>query len=609
MVADNQQGDNRDAQKRQEILQTLLNDPYFQGVAKRVRKQTTAVPKSWRNTRKMTAEMKVAGEGHDISQPTAEDTSGSIARTSMPAEKSNKTAAIALPTAMPSPVTSKPQETKRILPAPSASAPQPTQDPRSITRKPVTQRITKPSGTRKVIIQQIADGQSLDAIVDQLSQTPSQPEESEKITDTKPIAPTAIPVTGVKHPSVSQIPSVPKQSEPDEEYMDISDRMEQSMYLAIPDEKNAAQAKPQMARPPTKPFPLRADNTASPANKREQVAAASAGTAPTRRQIVVAQGSLEATLAGLDGQSAQKSAPGQEDDVSWMVNTISNKMDDASAELLNNLVDSLQQGSAQAAATDVAQDIQQYAQQIGVAAKDLYNAMHEEGIESLEQLAQAFQEMATPGSGVHAPNFEIFVSGLVHSYRDRKNEVALLGLIGVNPTTGKQHLSTTYARLLAEIFRPEIGGFFLQDTKNPNYNCFNLGNVIQHRLLELDEMARVSYLENLLTLLKERNQLVVIARNMIDATIKDAYFIKLFSDQDKIFSLLERYFADLAIFQLGLIGHEDLPDDITQASPHDIYQCLHFVAGFPKNLIQKNSKVIYMLQRLYENDPMLFHVV
>lgn len=555
----NQGNDNKDAEKRQEILQSLMQDPYFQSVAKRVRKQTTTIPQTWRGARKA-----IQTNQPPVTQPAPQADSAS--GTAAPASK-------------------------------------PGQDTRSVTQRHVPPQVAKHTGTRKIVIQQVSDGHALDEIVDQLSQAPAATTEPPKVKITRPMQQMIRPGAG-NSPAETR----PTTGEHEEEYMDIPDKMENSSYMAIPDEKELEPGK-QSGKPTTKPLPL-------PIPPRPAVIAANAPASErpvtSRRQIIVAQGSLEATLAGLDGMT-QKTADGQEA-ASWMVNT----MENASTEMLDNLVNSLQKGaqdisslnkvSQQNAGMSVSQDIQEYAQQIGVSGEDLYNAMHEESIESLDQLYQAFQEMGMPG-GVQTPSFEIFVSGLVHSYRDRKNEVALLGLIGVNPTTGQQHLSTTYARLLAELFRPEIGGYFLQDTKNPNYNCFNLGNMIQHCLLELEEMPRVSYLENLLTLLKERDQLLLVGRQIIETSLKDAYFLKLFSDRDRIIALLEKYFADLAIFQLGLIGHEELPDDITRAAPRDIYQFLRFVSGFPKNLIQKNSKVIYMLQRLYENDPMLFHLL
>ena len=304
-----------------------------------------------------------------------------------------------------------------------------------------------------------------------------------------------------------------------------------------------------------------------------------------------------------------------DEDVSWMIEQLAQKMSHIPAEVFDQLLEkvNLRPGflaslgcgySGSGTALKIPREISGYADQIGVNPEDLYNAMRDEKLATMAQVRQAFEEMSD-GTCLTMENFDIFVKTWVQSYLDKKNEEALLGLIGVSAASGSQVLSSSYARLLAEIFRQEVGGFFLAHTQNPNYNCFNLGNVIQETLLQLDEMARVCYLENLLTLLHNRDQLLIASHEVIAQTVSKAYYISLFSNNKQLLEMLAKYFSDLSLFKLGLLHPDDLPEDIVVLVPESIYEFLDFVSGFPPNLSQRNSKVIYMLKKLSNNDPML----
>lgn len=315
----------------------------------------------------------------------------------------------------------------------------------------------------------------------------------------------------------------------------------------------------------------------------------------------------------------EESAPGVQDE-SWIIDQISRGITDAPKSVADALIGNLQKKSQtqkiknahtpaqQPSANETSPDVERLAAEIDVNPADLYQAMQDEGLSSIADLYASFESMKFAETPLGKPDFRVFAKCLVDSYLDRRNEQQLLGLIGVSADTGKQNLSTTYALLFAEIFRTEIGGFFLQNTENLNYNAFNIANLIQEHLVELDEMTRVSYLENLLTLLYSREQLMLKSKIIIDRTIRDKYFVKIFPDPEYLFGQLEKYLADIAMFCLGKLPHDQLPEDISDLLPQDIYRCLKYVWGFPKNLVEKNSKVIYMLKQLADNKPMVFNL-
>ena len=334
-----------------------------------------------------------------------------------------------------------------------------------------------------------------------------------------------------------------------------------------------------------------------------------------RRLMVIPPESLESALAELDGdgiyvneQQASKPQNTYDKEVVWVLDALSSTIQEAPGSIEKAF---RKHGKQQEELPDkqqekIPQDIDEYAEKIGTSATNLYHAMTEENLYSMEQLRKSFSEMSVLAGTGMAGEFDMFVKTLVDSYRDRKNEEALLGLIGVSAATGTQHLGTAYARLLTELMSPTVGCFFLRNTHNQNYNSFSLGNMIQEQLLELDEISRVSYLENLLTLLKERDNLIVESQKIIEASLKNSYFFSLFEDRQNFFSLLQQYWSDLALFRLSLLRHDELPEDICLMICRDIYEFLPFISGFPKDLIQRNSKVIYMLQKLAEENPLLF---
>jgi hypothetical protein len=246
----------------------------------------------------------------------------------------------------------------------------------------------------------------------------------------------------------------------------------------------------------------------------------------------------------------------------------------------------------------IPKDVQEFAKKIKVSSLDLWIAMQQESLSSIAELREAVESMGQPLS------FHDFVKNFVHSYLENKKEESLLGLVGVSANTGAQKLSTDYACLFSEIFKPEVGNFVLSNTKSENYNSFNVANLIQKHLMELDEITRVSYLKNLLALLKQKKQLLTKSKKNIDS-VRKAPVCKLFPNQDKLCLFLEQYFADIALFKLTAIPHDQLPDTLEELLPKTIEECLPYMYGFPKNLVEQKSKILYMLQKLFENNPML----
>lgn len=323
------------------------------------------------------------------------------------------------------------------------------------------------------------------------------------------------------------------------------------------------------------------------------------------------------------GDAEREAVPSE---VSTVVSTLSDKMANVSTEEFEDFVGQLQSsiqltsnlqvpgmqespmGSVSRDTQEFAADTQEFAAYLGISAEDLEDAMAHENIPSLDALYQLFTaDVDSFAAMPQMANFDVFVKCFVQSYLDEKNEEKLLGLIGVSAKTGKQKLNTPYAKLLSEIFMPGIGGFFLKNTENQNYNCFNVGNVIQEQLLELEEVERVAYLEKLLHILKGRESLLPKTRQVLSASMVKKYYIDTLPNRDVLLPKLEQYLADLAIFRLGFVNHERLPADIRSLILRDVYDSLAFVVGFPPHIVERSAKFVFMFQKLCDDEPLLFY--
>ncbi len=250
-------------------------------------------------------------------------------------------------------------------------------------------------------------------------------------------------------------------------------------------------------------------------------------------------------------------------------------------------------------------DIVNYSKTILIDPQELWEAMQAENLSSINQLRLTFREMAVNHPLLGSQNFDFFCQSMVQSHQDQKNENALLGLAGIGESAPAMQVSSR-ARLMAEIFRPEVGGVFLNQTKNQNYNCFNIGNIIQRQLLKLDEIDRINYLENLIAILAFRHELLETAEQRVFQMFQGTFYQNIVVNSAPLQSRLPSYFADIGLFTLGNMEAEDLVADAIAILPNSLEDIMNSTVGYPQGMFPED-KMIYLLTKLEDNDPLLFH--
>ena len=442
-----------DAAKKKEILESLFGDPYFKAVARRIRKKTGALPVQGRKMRRLLPPKKGPEEGAKEPQ----DSPG----------------------------------TKRVV----LSVESPEQLDKMLEQIESGGRI--PEKGRKVVLDVDSPAQ-LDSMVDQLEQERRVPERSQKVIlddpgsldqvvanlekGKSPSFPVKGKVVSVEKPPPSAFPSSRQSSlstkkviinASDPEALDrlvrdieVSQRppaASQKVLIGNEDPESLERAIKSIEAGKTKENPDILIDMQDSEQYMDRVARIEkSGRAPMGAAKVV----LEAETADAFDDAIEEleknymdlleEANQYDEDISWLLEQLSKKMSHIPNEVFKKFVEQIQRVTkhlpqirrskkGSVSTISLTKDDIEYARQIEVEVEDLHEAMQEEGIKSVEELYNSFREMGG-GTFLSMENFDIFVKTLVQSYVDRKNEDALLGLIGVSSKTGRQELSTSYAR-------------------------------------------------------------------------------------------------------------------------------------------------------------------
>ena len=171
------------------------------------------------------------------------------------------------------------------------------------------------------------------------------------------------------------------------------------------------------------------------------------------------------------------------------------------------------------------------------------------------------------------------------------------------------------------------GSFFITGTHNGNYNAFNVAAM-------LSDYSNTSEAENLFydiaKLLQQKDQLFYHASHIIHQELFTRLFefIKFFPDFERIFheilvegGMLAMYYSDLALLRLPLVikANRILPVKFIDFVPYSFVDLVASVKWPPTELnpeirqasryYQFPEKALYILERLYNNNPVEFDMI